>query len=119
MGIRRHGGLEVQRVGEVEVAVDPDPTRDTHLVEGDVEVPGLGGRLPLGFGLASGSNRALASSINRPSWAGPMLWAKGATMASTNAAAFGEQTDRPFGNEPQLPRRQLTATIRAQHPWSR
>ena len=43
--------LQVEGVGEVEVPVDPDPTVDTDLGQGDVEVPRLGGGEAFGFGL--------------------------------------------------------------------
>ena len=67
----------------------------------------------------SGSNRALASSISRPSWAGPILCANGATLASTNAAAAGDRhrvrsamnASRHAGSSPD--------STRAQQRWSR
>ena len=58
--------------------------------------------------VASGSNRAVASSISRPSCAGPMVCANGATLASTNAAASGRQAQGAVGDEREPPRRQLT-----------
>ena len=60
VGVGGDRGLEVQGVGEVEVAVDPDRAGDADVGQGDVEVPGLGrgeafglGRLGVepGFGL--------------------------------------------------------------------
>ena len=51
MGVVGDRGLQVEGVGQVEVAVDPDPAGDTDVGEGDVEVPGLGRGEPVGFGL--------------------------------------------------------------------
>ena len=90
VGVVGDRGLQVEGIGEVEVPVHPDPAGHTHVGQGDVEVPGLGRREPFGL-RASGSNLALASSISRPSWAGPILCATCATWASTNAAASGER----------------------------
>ena len=49
MGVVGDRGLQVEGVGEVEVPVHPDPAGHTHLGQGDVEVPGLGGREPFGL----------------------------------------------------------------------
>ena len=50
MGVCGDRGLQVEGVGEVEVAVDPDPASDVHVGQRDVEVPGLRGGLAFGLG---------------------------------------------------------------------
>ena len=50
MGVRGERGVEVDGVGEVEVALDVDGPGGADLVEVDVEVAGVGGRLAVGFG---------------------------------------------------------------------
>ena len=50
VGVRGDRGLEVQGVGQVQVAVDTDSSRDAGVGEPDVEVPGLGGCAACGFG---------------------------------------------------------------------
>ena len=42
VGVRGDRGLQVQGVGQVQVAVDTDPARDGCVADPDVEVPGLG-----------------------------------------------------------------------------
>ena len=51
MGVGGDRGLEVQGIGQVDVAVDVHPARDPDVGEPDVEVPGLGGGEPVGLGL--------------------------------------------------------------------
>ena len=50
VGVRGDRCLQVQGVGEVDVAIDPDPASDVNVGQGNVEVPGLGGREALGLG---------------------------------------------------------------------
>ena len=50
VGVRGDRGLQVQGVGEVDVAVDPDPAGDADVGQGDVEVPRLGGGEAVGLG---------------------------------------------------------------------
>ena len=96
VGIGGDRGLEVERVGQVEVSVDPDPAMVAVPCDRDVEVPGLGGGEAFGLGCL-GVEPGLGPWISRPSRRAD-LCATGATMASTNAAAWGE-TDGLLGDE--------------------
>ncbi len=80
------GGVQVQGIGQVELGLHEGGAGEGDLVVVEGDVPTLGG--PLGFlQRCSGMNRAVASATSRSSWARLILWAKGATWVSTNAAA--------------------------------
>ena len=51
VGVRGDRGLQVQGIGQIDVAVDVDPARDPGVADPDVEVPGPGSREPVGLGL--------------------------------------------------------------------
>ena len=90
VGVRGDRGLQVQGIGQVDVAVDGHGPRRPASAIGMSKCP-ASAAASRSASVWSGSNRALASSTSRPSWAGPMVCATGATLASTNAAAAGER----------------------------
>ena len=90
VGVGGDRGVEVDRVGEVEVALDVHGPGGGDLVEVDVETAGVGGGGAFGFGLVGvePGDRFLDEPA---SWVGPILCATWETWASTNAAAAGER----------------------------
>ncbi len=67
----------------------------------------------------SGSNRAMASSISRPSCAGPIVCANATTAASTNPAACGDRHMVRSAMNPSFHAARSPASSRAQHHGSR
>ena len=85
-----HRGVEVEGVGEVELADDVGGAGE------EVSRVSMSKCRPSAAALrrvsaSSGMNRAMASSTSRSSWQGPILCATCATCASTNAAASGDR----------------------------
>ncbi len=91
VGVRGDRGLQVQGVGQVELAVDVRTVPATPASASAMSKCRASAAARRSASVASGSNRALASSTSRPSCAGPMVCANGATLASTNAAASGDR----------------------------
>ena len=91
VGVGGDRGLQVQGIGQVDVAVDLDSARDPGVGRAGCRSARPAAAASRSASVWSGSNRALASVINRSSWAGPILCATGATWWSTNAAASGER----------------------------
>ena len=86
----RDGGVEVEGVGEVELAGDLAGAAEGDLLVVDGEVPASADLLRRPRRPSSGMNRAIASAISRSSAAMPIRCANGATWASTNAAASSD-----------------------------
>ena len=61
VGIGGEGGVEVERIGQVEVALDMHGPGGADPARPDVEAAGLGGRPRRSPWVRSGSNRALAT----------------------------------------------------------
>ncbi len=90
VGISGEGGVEVDRVGQVQLALG------VHRAAADTWARSTSIRresaaASRSASACSGSNRAMASSTSRLSCASPILCARRATWASTNAAASGER----------------------------
>ena len=118
MGVGGDRGLQVQGVGQVELAVDLDGAGDADVARA-MSKWRRSAAARRSASACSGSNRALASSINRTSCAGPILWATAATWASTNAAAAGDRHRVRSAMNPSRHAGRSPATSRAQQRRSR
>ncbi len=99
--------FQVEGVGEVDVTVDLDSAVDTDPCEFDVEAPGLGGREALGLG-GLGVEPGLGlldqpAQLRRSDGMGER-----GHHGVDERRRLRRQTDRLVGDEPELPRRQLT-----------
>ena len=102
-GVGCDRGLEVQRIGQVQVAVDLDPTVDIHVGQGDVEGPILAAAWCSAL-VRSGSNRALASR-SAAQLGGPDLARERGDLGVDKRSVFRGQTERALGDQRQPPRR--------------
>ena len=107
MGVRGDRGLEVQGVGQVQLAVDVDPARDARVGEPDVEVAGLGGGPAFGLGgLGVEPGRGL---LDQPTQLrGPDRVRERRDLGVHERRRLRGQAQGAVGDEREPPRRQLT-----------
>ena len=118
VGIGREGGVEVDRVGQVEVALGVHRARGETWAR-STSIRRESAAASRSASACSGSNRAIASSTSRVSCASPILCATAATWASTNAAASGERHMVRSAIWASFHAGRSPASSRAQHSQSR